>query len=379
MMDISSISKYYELKPLTLRAKQLFLDPNNPRIVLDVQTDRKFTFEEISSPDVQQFILSVINKQAHHIADLIRGIRATGFVDKGDAMIVKQIHKTEKYLVIEGNRRTTAIKHLLNEVDTLKPAVRDTLARFHVKEFIYKPNREFAEEVIIDILLGTIHVTGRLPWGALERAYYIHNSYLREMRKYTRNGAFEYFPNCSREVATFFNLSVKSVRKEIIVYRVYEQLREASYDVKPNHFSLIDMAVKDRRLSEEYFELNPVTFLFSNRGLARFDRLCVREKKPINNPKDFRAFSKVFRRGTEYEVKLIESNEQSVLAVLDRLTDREDEREFLNGLEEIKEQFDALRPAEFRGLKSEIELISKIRGLVDEKLWPLAKNSSRNN
>src|SRR2546422_4663730 len=104
-MDVSSISKHYELRPLRVRPDQLLLDPNNPRIVLDVATDRKFTLRELTAPDVQAYILSVINKQAHHIAELIRGIRASGFIDKGDDMIVKRIPKMDKFLVIEGNRR----------------------------------------------------------------------------------------------------------------------------------------------------------------------------------------------------------------------------------------------------------------------------------
>jgi hypothetical protein len=373
-MDISSISKYYELKPITVTPSQMLLDPTNPRIVLDVDTKRKFTIGELCSREVQEYILSVINKQAHHIADLIRGIRASGFIDKGDDMIVKRIPGTYQYLVIEGNRRTTAIKHLLKEPDQLNPVVRGTLTELHVKEFVYKENSNFQEETVIDILLGAIHVTGRLPWGALERAYYIYNSYLREMKKFTRNSDFKYLVDCSREVATFFNLSVRGVRKEIIVYRVYEQLKEQGYDVMPHHFSLINMAVTDRRLSEEYFELSPTSFRFSNSGLRRFDKLCVRAKKAINNPKDFRAFATLFSEGTPYEVTLVESNEQPVAAVLERLNGRREERQFLNHLEGIKSQLDALRPASFRGLKSEVEMIKKIKELVDDKLWRLAKN-----
>ena len=52
------------------------------------------------------------------------------------------------------------------------PAVRNTLSVLHVKEFVYRPNKEFTERAaVIDILLGTIPITGRLPQGALERAY----------------------------------------------------------------------------------------------------------------------------------------------------------------------------------------------------------------
>ncbi len=332
-MDVSSISKYYRLKSIQIRPKQLVLDPNNPRIVLDVDTGRKFTPRELPLPSVQNYILSVINKQTYHIADLIRGIRASGFIDKGDDMIVQRIARTDKYLVVEGNRRTTAIKHLLKEEKKLRPSVRDTLSVLHVKEFIYERNSEFTEAAIIDIL------------------------------------------HCSREVAAFFNLSVRAVRKEIMVYRVYEQLKAEGYDVAPHHFTLIDMAISDRRLCDEYFELRPSSFQFSNRGLGRFDRLCLRAKKPINNPKDFRGFALVFRHGKNHDVEILESNDQPISVVLDRLKGRRQEREFLGHLEDIKELIDSLHPAEFRGLKAEVDMIRKIKNLVSKKLWRLAKNS----
>jgi hypothetical protein len=372
-MDISSISKYYELKPLIVSPEQLLLDPNNPRIVLDINTDRKFTPAELPSPDVQEYVLRVINKKAHHIAELIRGIQSSGFIDKGDDMIVKRIPGADKYLVIEGNRRTTAIKHILKASTNITPVVRSTLTSLHAKEFFYKPNREFSESAVIDILLGTIHITGRLGWGALERAYYVYNSYVREMRKHVDNSHFAYIQACSREVATFFNLSVKAVRKEIIVYRVYEQLKEQGYEVLPYHFSLIEMAVTDRKLSEEYFQLNPETFRFSNSGANRFDKLCIKNKKAINNPKDFRAFAAVFRNGTEYEVTLVESNEQPLDYVLDRLNARREEKEFLHQLEQIKYQLEALQPAAFRGVKAEVDAIQGIKNLVYQKLSHLAK------
>lgn len=376
-MDISSISQYYNLEPIRVRPNQLLLDPSNPRIVLDVDTERSFTPSQLATPDVQEYILSVINKQSYHIAELIKGIRTSGFIDKGDDMIVKRIPKTDKYLVIEGNRRTTAIKHLLNDESDLKPVVRQTLTELHVKEFVYRPNPDFTENAVIDILLGTIHITGRLPWGALERAYYVYNSYLRELEKYTLDSGFAYNVSCAREIATFFNLTARGVRKEIIIYRVYEQLKEQGYDVFPRHFSLIEMAISDRTLSDEYFELTPDAFHLSSAGLARFNKLCIRDEKPINNPKDFRIFAKVFKEGTEYEVALIESNEQPISSVLDRLNARLEQREFLNQLEKIKTQLGNLLPAGFCGTKAEIRMIEDITELVAGKLGHLVERAAK--
>ena len=376
-MDISSISRCYNLNPISVLPEQLLVDPKNPRIVLDIDSDQEFTLGELTKQDVQDYILSVINKDAYHIADLIRGIKASGFIDKGDDMIVKRIPQSNKFLVIEGNRRTTAIKHLLNDKQSLRPTVRSTLASLRVKEFIYRPNGEFTEEAVIDILLGTIHITGHLGWGALEKAYYIYNSYLRELQKFTGDSEFEYILECSREVAAFFNLAVRGVRKQLIVYRVYQQLKEEGYDVAPDHFSLIEMAVVDQQLSAEYFELDRDRFHLSHKGLSRFSLLCIRENKPVNNPGEFRRFAKVFKCGTDYEVKLIESNEQSLDSVSARLKRRLEQREFLGQLEDVKAQLDSLEPAAFRGLRAEIALIVKIRHMVEDKLWRLAKATAR--
>lgn len=356
-----------------MRPAQLLLDPNNPRIVLDVRTDRQFDQNDLTSATNQDYILSVINKQEHHIADLIRGIRASGFISKGDDMIVKRMPKSSKYLVIEGNRRTTAIKHLLKDQAKLKPVVRSTLLKLNVKEFIFKPNREFTEEAVIDILLGTIHITGRLAWGALERAHYIYKSYLRELQKHTKSPDFSYVVECSREVASFFNLAVRAVRKELIVYRIYEQLKQQEYSVLPHHFTLIDMAVTDRQLSEEYFGLNQTDLQFSSRGLSRFDRLCIRSKKPINNPKDFRGFAQIYRKGTDNEKGLVELNEQPIDAVLERIKNREGQRELLDQLVEIKKQLKSLQLTAFRGKQGEIDSIREIKRLVDERLLRLTK------
>ena len=38
-MDISSISRCYTLKPITVLPEQLLVDPKNPRIVLDIDSD----------------------------------------------------------------------------------------------------------------------------------------------------------------------------------------------------------------------------------------------------------------------------------------------------------------------------------------------------
>ena len=248
-MDVSLISNCYELKEIAVEPSQLLVDPNNPRIAMDLESDRKFTLEDVVKPDMQRSILSLIDKNAYHIAELIHGIRTFGFIYTGDDMIVKRVprrtHGADTFLVIEGNRRTTAIRHLLESQDLLATAVARTLKSLRVKEFIYVPNDDFTEDAVIDILVGKIHINGHLPWGALERAHYIYKSYLRESESNVGHRRFEYVVECAKEIAAFFGLKVGEVRKNLMVYRVYEQLKWQGFQVKPDHFSLIEMAVSN--------------------------------------------------------------------------------------------------------------------------------------
>lgn len=338
---------------------------------MDVESDRKLTLDVVVKPDVQRYILSVINKNSYHIAELIYGIRTFGFIYAGDDMIVKRVPRrtsgTDTFLVIEGNRRTTAIRHLLDSPGLLSTAVGRTLKSLRVKEFIYVPSDKFTEDAVIDILLGKIHINGRLPWGALERAHYIFKSYLRESESYLSHRSFEYLVACAKDAAAFFGLKVGEVRKNLMVYRVYDQLKGQGFAVKPDHYSLIEMAVSNGGLRKNYFELDGKTFNFSQTGLSRFDSLCIGRDRQIKNPPDFRTFAKVFRE-SRTDVEFIENGSRTLAQVADLLDRRQRRNAFLGQLQEIKTQLDTLEPALFRGERAEVELIKEIRRVVEKKL-----------
>ena len=370
-MDISSISQYYELRMISVKPDQLLLDPNNPRIREDVRTTRKFDEREVLNPETQEYILSVINRKAHHIADLIQGISTQGFIASGDDMIVRKTVRPGKYLVLEGNRRLAAIKSILGEREGLKPGVRGTLTSLKVKEFTYATNREFSEEAVIDILLGLIHINGRLDWSAIERASYIYNSYVREMRKVSRSAEFRYIQECAGDVAGLFNVSKQAVKKEIIVYRVYEDLKRQNYSVKPDRFSLISMAVSSRSVGPGYFELGSDTLQFSKKGAGRFNNLCMRENSPISNPVLFRNFVYIFDKGTEYELGQLENGGHSIAEILERIQSRNIHNDFLSKLNSIRAKLEELQLADYRSTRSEHEVILRIKKLVDGELFRL--------
>lgn len=373
-MDISRISDSYKLVPIEVKPAQLLLDPSNPRIAEDVESNKSFSLKELCTQQVQEYILSVINKEANHIADLIRGIKSSGFITGPSDMIVKAVPHTDKFLVLEGNRRTTALKHLLSQSDSLPAHVMRTFERIQVKQFTYLPSSDFSEETVVDIILGKIHIDGPLPWGALERAHYIYNCYIRELRPGVQRACrFEYVPACADAVAAMFNFKRVEIRKLLEVYRVYQQLKEQKYGVKTDHYTLIDLALSYPRVRDDYFLFDDNTFHFSLTGLERFNKLCIEEEGAINNPREFRAFRKIVEGGTAYEIACVENNEQSIDDILDRVKSRLNNQAFLKNLEEILHKLKGMLVADYRETKVEAQTIEKIKFLVDQKLWPLAK------
>ena len=66
-MDIAKINDYHQLRDLTLPPSNLLLDPNNPRISVDLDEKEDFSEEELLSESLQHQILKKINKSEHHV------------------------------------------------------------------------------------------------------------------------------------------------------------------------------------------------------------------------------------------------------------------------------------------------------------------------
>ena len=376
-MDISKISKAYELNDLEVVPDQLLLDPHNPRIAIDMEDELTYVPNELASVETQEYILSVINKSEHHIKELIRGLRTSGFLSGGSPIIVKNVYNRNKYLILEGNRRLTAIKHLLNERDKLNPTVLDTFQKLTVKEFIYNSDSTLSEEETIDILLGSIHIKGPLQWGPIEKAFYIYKAYIRELQKnYGKEVDFFYVKSFAEKAALFFNFKTNEVKKLLTIYRVYEQLKYNSYPVRQDHYSLIELAISNRDLNKAFFELDQ-HFNFSKEGLDNFANLCISDNRPISNPKLFQSFVKIYKNGTGNEVNMIVEHNASIDITLLKINNRLKKKTFIDQLKKIKSLLDGLVIADYQATIKEDTVVKEIKDIVKHRLSPLTRISKK--
>ena len=183
-----SIASSYKLTSKTVSTDKLLLDPNNPRLSLGWDTSKKYPPSKVASDDLQKQVYQTVLKGKHRVDKLIQSISTKGFVPGSQPVIVKKVK--DKYLVLEGNRRTTAIRYLLQRQDKVSADILKSIKSIPVEIFEYIPNKKHSEDEVVDVLLGTIHVEGPESWGAMEKAYYIYRTYERELVRQTKAKVF---------------------------------------------------------------------------------------------------------------------------------------------------------------------------------------------
>jgi hypothetical protein len=308
------------LEPVIVKPEQLYLDPNNPRLARNFGFDGNVPMdrcEELQSSIEKQFGLptektpqeetdellsdedDVFPDDFFAIDELKDSIRNIGFVGIQN-IVVCEIPGSNKYIVVEGNRRVASIKSVLREHKQALPG--DTNRRIEDENILKSLNEiqvmVFATDGLTDeeirqnisTMLGLRHYGSRLNWELLPRAKNIYDEFMKGI-----NGSFEYDPKRASVVAETIAKPVSEVRKLIRGYVCYRQLAEL-YQVRPHHFSLILAAVENSNLTAfGFFEIDAATYLLSGDSADNMQQVCqfsARDKpdfeKIIKDPKQFK-------------------------------------------------------------------------------------------
>jgi hypothetical protein len=376
MMDIAAINECFDLVSITVSAKQLFLDPNNPRLNTGRNSHTRYSNEEIVSDTVQRDVTQRILASEHKLGVLITSIETQGFLSGTGAFIVEKMPGTkDRYLVLEGNRRTAAIKSLAQKADQLPKNVRTSLERIVVNEFRYRQGSPIPRDDVVDIYLGTIHISGQLEWGALEKVLYIYRSYIRDL-KWDSTKPFSIDEMLLTRLAKKFSTDKSSIRKAIWVSRVYEQLLEGEYPIEPKKFSLLELCLGDRQLREEIFGMS-ISGELSTEGLERFHRLILSEEAPIKNPDHFKMFKFVMQNGLRENLDKLLMGSVGLEQVYDAVRDAHKETKILNQLVDVRDRLRALNISGFSADENEESVLLDIHNIVVNKLLVLVRPPSR--
>lgn len=165
MIELASV-----LSPKAINLEDLLLDPNNPRfseLGEEINTIPELRFND---EKVQSNTFAKMKDPLFGVNELRDTIKTLGFLPMDRIVVRKWKGTPEKYVVIEGNRRITALKWLILLNDTGK----ETFSPQQVKNFTQLEclllNDEVAPEMAHLILPGLRHISGIKEWGPYQKA-----------------------------------------------------------------------------------------------------------------------------------------------------------------------------------------------------------------
>ena len=114
-----------------------------------------------------------MRKEEHNVSEIIDSIESQGYTNL-NSIIIKRVGNTDKFIVLEGNRRTTAIRHWLKNRDELSDEISKTLNLIPAKEFVHDGEDDYIQ---IFQLLAQMHIAGPKPWTPVQQAHMISQTY----------------------------------------------------------------------------------------------------------------------------------------------------------------------------------------------------------
>ena len=309
------------LTDIDIPIENLVLDPNNPRFAKDFKLEAVTTEEHLVASEretIDRFTLddSASEDATTSTADLCRSMMDIGYVAI-DRVVVRKIAGTDKYLVIEGNRRISTVKKLLLKLKNQDwPHEKLEKVSKHQKSFQVIPCKLISADInscadiqhSIAVILGIRHHGSLLEWEPLPRAYNIYSEYI-----HLSDGDSSPFTIDNRkitEIASRLSISTTKVRSALQTYIAFLQLSRAVPSVKSKHYSLIEAAVSNRSLRAAYINQSSVTYEIDQESVDRLNTLLqfdIRDstdytgKKIVRDPSGVRAFGVLIQKKTEAE------------------------------------------------------------------------------
>lgn len=298
-----------DIQEIEVETKLLVLDPNNPRFL--TQHEEKVPLEKCLDQDViikthDQMTSTDKNAYNFRIEELKASIVTNGYRPV-DRIFVRSMPNTDHYLVIEGNRRVTAIREILKDDDSPE-AIKDQLQTIKVA-VITGDLTEAELKTKITTILGIRHHGSLKKWSPFAQARNIHKHYEELQGKDT---PFEWdgdLGGIGEKVGDALSISTKEVKERLRVYRAMEQL-EAALDFDTNakmnqrYYSVIsDVLNRKQKGLEDYLPFNDQEFRLSDEAITRFDQVCYftkpnrkdanGETSPINDPTQWRGLNQI--------------------------------------------------------------------------------------
>ncbi|EKF9975320.1 AAA family ATPase, partial [Vibrio cholerae] len=215
--------------------KNLYLDPNNYRFV-DNERHTQVSEENFLDPQVQKRTRTFIegNKQ-ENIKDLIASFKANGFLDI-DMIQVKDLG-SNTFLVLEGNRRVTALKSLQEDyekgldIGKLDPNI------FRSVPFEIHPFDENEKHLIV---MGLKHISGNKKWSTFNQSKLLYDY----LSPYI--GTKDVFFEKENELCESLGITKTKLRSMVRIYNLILAYKSSDYgdQFTPEKYGIFEEIIK---------------------------------------------------------------------------------------------------------------------------------------
>lgn len=203
------------LTPINLKLDQLLLDPNNPRFSELGEELNPIPEGRFADERVQANTFDKMKTPLFDVSELRDTIKTIGFLPMDRIVVrkwkVQTTNGIAKYVVIEGNRRVTALKWLVNLHDIGKETFNESQLKNFTEMECLLLNDDLAPASASLILPGLRHVSGIKEWGAYQKAKAVH-----ALRKSGMS---------SQEAAQSLGLSTKAANSAYRCFLALEQMK----------------------------------------------------------------------------------------------------------------------------------------------------------
>ena len=240
------------LQKVNATIDNILLDPNNPRFA-DISED------SLNVPEARYIDATVqdeaYKKMLHPKFDVItlaKSIETVGFIPV-DNIVVKRLGDTNQYVVVEGNRRATAIKYLIKEFQRGQSILTgDKIAELATLNVLEIDPVTASSNYFGMVIQGIRNVSGIKEWDAFQKAQFINNM----VDKGKEPGT----------ISKMLGMQIKDVNRYYKTYAAMMQFKQdeeyGSY-FKNSLFSHFDELVKKPAL-RKYYGWNEDTFHFDD-------------------------------------------------------------------------------------------------------------------
>lgn len=204
-----------------VKLDQLYFDPNNYRLI-DQGAYKTVKREDAASDMVQRRTLEMLRggKSNEGLRDLLDSFRINGYmpVDQIQVRLLdgkKEKEEENKYLVIEGNRRTAALKVLKEEYEERGIE----LGKFNADVFekipvvLYEGDEDEVRHLVV---MGLKHISGNKKWGEWNQAMYLKR--LQDSGRLTED-----------EICLSVGITKELFRRNLRALSLIEQYKESDY------------------------------------------------------------------------------------------------------------------------------------------------------